>query len=67
MEKKKEYTVKTKFVFEGEFYVKAASLEQAREYVGKHCGFVIGGNIHSTLPKDDVDWNFNVHPKKIVR
>jgi hypothetical protein len=64
---KKEYTVKTKFVFEGEFYVKAESPAQAREFVGKHCGLVIGGDIHSTLPDEDVNWSFNVRPKKIVR
>lgn len=67
MNKKKEYTVKTKFVFEGEFYIKADSKEQAREFVEKHCGLVIGGDIHSTLPDDDVNWNFDVHPKKIVK
>jgi hypothetical protein len=64
---KKEYTVKTKFIFEGEFYVEAESREQALEFVGKHYGLVIGGNIHSTLPDEDVNWNFDVHPKKIVR
>ncbi|MDL2310118.1 hypothetical protein LJC39_03265 [Parabacteroides sp. OttesenSCG-928-B22] len=67
MSKKKEYTVKTQFVFEGVFHVKAESREQAREFVGKHCGLVIGGDIHSTLPDEDVNWNFDVHPKKIVR
>jgi hypothetical protein len=61
------YTVRTKFVFEGVFYIKAESKEQAREYVEKHCGLVIGGDIHSTLPADSVDWEFNVHPKKIIR
>lgn len=67
MSDKKEYTVKTKFVFEGEFYIKAESKEQAREFVEKHCGLVIGGDIHSTLPDQDVNWQFNVHPKKIVK
>jgi hypothetical protein len=64
---KKIFTVKTKFVFEGEFYIKAGSNAQAREFVGKHCGLVIGGDIHSTLPDDCVNWKFDVHPKKIVR
>lgn len=62
----KTYTVKTKFVFEGEFYIKAESKSQACEFVGKHCGLVIGGDIHSTLPGDDVDWNFDIHPKNII-
>lgn len=63
---KKVYTVKTKFVFAGEFRIKAESKEQAKEYVAKHCGLCLGGDIHSTLPSDDVDWEFSVHPEKII-
>ncbi|MFK2681093.1 hypothetical protein ACIXT9_02215 [Bacteroides fragilis] len=64
---KKEYHVKTKFVFDGTFTVKAESKQQARELVEKHCGLVIGGDIHSTLPGDEIDWAFNVHPQKVIR
>lgn len=64
---KKDYQVKTKFVFEGTFTVKAESKQQAREFVEKHCGLTIGRDIHSTLPSDEIDWTFDVHPKKIVR
>lgn len=64
---KRKYTVKTKFVFEGEFYIKAESKEQAKKYVMNHCGLVLGGNIHTTLNDDEVDWIFNVHPDKIVK
>jgi hypothetical protein len=60
----KTYTVKTKFVFEGEFYIKAESKAQACEFVGKYCGLVIGKEIHTTLPYDIVDWKFDAHPKK---
>ena len=60
------YTVETKFVFVGEFYINAESESQAKEYVEKHCGLVIGGNIHSSLPDKDVDWNFPSHPYKII-
>ncbi len=67
MSEKKTYTVKTKFVFEGEFYIKAESKAQAREFVGKHCGLVIGGDIHTSLPDNVVDWDFNVHPEKIIK
>lgn len=63
----REYAVKTKFVFEGTFTVKAHDKEQAREYVEKHCGLVLGGDIHTTLPDEIIDWNFNVHPQKIIR
>lgn len=65
--KKKQYTVKTKFVFEGEFYITAQSKEQAKDYVMKLCGLVLGGNIHTTLPVEVCDWDFNVHPVKIVK
>lgn len=64
---KKEYVIKTKFVFEGEFYIKAESKEQAKEMVKKHCGLVLGGNIHTTLPNELCDWDFNTHPNTIVK
>lgn len=64
---KKEYVIKTKFVFEGEFYIKAESKEQAKEMVKKHCGLVLGGNIHTTLPNEVCDWDFNTHPNTIVK
>ena len=65
--KRKQYTVKTRFIFEGEFYIKAESKEQAKEYVMKHCGLVLGGDIHTTLPEEICDWKFNVHSDKIVK
>lgn len=54
------------FIFEGEFEVKAENRAEAEEYVQKHCGLVIGGNIHSTLPDEDVTWDFPVHPDKVI-
>lgn len=63
---KKTYTVPAKFIFTGEFYIKADNQEQAEEYALKHCGLVIGGDIHSSLPSDDVDWKFDVHPEKVI-
>ncbi len=63
---RKIYTVPAKFIFTGEFYIKADSQEQAEEYAYKHCGLVIGGNIHSSLPSDDVDWKFDAHPEKVI-
>lgn len=67
MARKKKYTVKTKFVFEGEFYIKAESKQQAKEYVMNHCGLVMGDYIHTTLPDEICDWNFNVHSDKFVK
>jgi hypothetical protein len=63
----KKFKVKTKFVFLGHFEIVAETKQQAREMVEKHCGLVIGGNIHTSLP-DEVcpNWDFDVHPEKTV-
>ncbi|MGR3220917.1 MAG: hypothetical protein ACUZ8H_14030 [Candidatus Anammoxibacter sp.] len=60
----KNYEIPVKYIFSGKFTIKAMSRSQAREYAGKHCGLVLGGDIHSTLPINDVDWDFAVHPEK---
>jgi hypothetical protein len=62
----KEYKIKTQFMFEGNFYIKANDKIQAKEYVEKHCGLTLCSSIHSTLPDDIVDWDFPVHPKKLT-
>jgi hypothetical protein len=66
MAKRKTFTVRTQFIFEGDFKIKAENEAQAEEYVRKHCGLVIGGDIHSSLPDEDIDWDFAVHPEKEV-
>ncbi|GHV37244.1 hypothetical protein AGMMS49546_04410 [Spirochaetia bacterium] len=62
----KTFKVKTHFVFSGNFFVVAESKGQAAEYVKNYCGLAIGGNIHSTLSDDEVDWDFPVHPDKAI-
>lgn len=60
-----DFTVKTRFTFEGEFTIKNVSnAAMALDYVQKHCGLVLGGDVHSSLPEEEVDWNFPVHPNK---
>ena len=61
-----KYKVPTKFVFKGTFTIEAESSEQAKEYVQKQCGLVIGGDIHTTLSDADCDWDFAVHPEKVT-
>jgi hypothetical protein len=63
---KRNYAVKTRFVFTGTFFVRAESKAEAAEYVEKHCGLVIGGSVHSSLPREDADWDFPAHPEKAV-
>jgi len=63
----KVYKVKTRFVFEGVFKVRASSRDEARQMVEDNCGMVMHSGIQSTLDDDEVDWNFSCHPdKKIV-
>lgn len=67
MSKNKVYIVPVKFVFEGKFFIKAESKAQAKEYAENHCGMVTNNGIHSTLPDEDVDWEFPVHPQKVIK
>ncbi|KGN85233.1 hypothetical protein [Porphyromonas gulae] len=60
--KKKIYRVRTQYIFEGVFEVVAESKEEARQKVRQDCGLVMGGNIHSTLPDEEVNWAFSTHP-----
>jgi len=64
MATEQRYSVKTRFIFEGCFFIHASYKAQAREYAENHCGLVLGGSVHSTLPDDIVDWDFPVHPVK---
>jgi transcription initiation factor TFIIIB Brf1 subunit/transcription initiation factor TFIIB len=64
----KEYAVKTAFVFESFFFVRAENEQQAQQIVCENCGLVMGGKIHSSLSDDEVDWDFNTHPEtKIIK
>ena len=60
--KKTVYRVRTQYIFEGVFEIVAESKEEARQKVWQDCGLVMGGNIHSTLPDEEVNWAFSIHP-----
>ena len=64
--KKKVYRVRTQYIFEGVFEVVAESKEEARQKVLQNCGLVMGGSIHSTLPDDEINWAFDIHPNKQI-
>ena len=64
--KKKVYRVRTQYIFEGVFEVVAQSKEDARQKVLQDCGLVMGGSIHSTLPDDEINWAFDIHPNKQI-
>ena len=58
----KKIEVKVRYLFEGTYTVVADDRNEARTMVTRDCGLVLGGNIHTTLDDDDVDWEFDVHP-----
>jgi len=60
--KKKVYRVRTQYIFDGVFEVVAESKEDAGQKVLQDCGLVMGGNIHSTLPDEEINWSFSTHP-----
>ena len=61
--KKRVYRVRTQYVFEGVFEVVAESEEEARQKVIQDCGLVMGGNVHSTLPDEEINGAFSIHPE----
>ena len=61
--KKKVYRVRMQYIFEGVFDVVAESKEDARQKVLQHCGLVMGGSIHSTLPDEEINWAFSTQPE----
>ena len=61
--KKKVYRVRTRYIFEGVFEVVAESWKEARQKVIRDCGMVMGGNVYSTLPDEEINWAFSSHPK----
>ena len=58
----KKIEVKVRYLFEGTYTVAADDRDEARTMVIRDCGLVLGGNIHTTLDDDEVDWDFDVHP-----
>ena len=63
---KQRFLVYTKFVFDGVFDVIAENKEDARQKILQDCGLVMGGSIHSTLPNDEINWFFDIHPDKQI-
>ena len=61
--KKRIYRVRKQYVFEGVFEVVAESREDARQKVILDCEMVMGGNVHSTLPDEEIIWAFSTHPE----
>lgn len=55
---KKEYKVKAKYTFNGTFFVKANTREEAKDLIKKYCGLKLGGGIKSIVKEEDTCWAF---------
>lgn len=62
---RKDYTVKVKFVFEGDVTVYTFSKKDALESVRKNFGAVIGSVQANAV--EIINWDIPVHPQKIVK
>ena len=60
------FKVPTTFTFPGVFEIEASSPAQAKLFVKERCGLVLGGHIHSILSDEDVNWEFAMHPDKLI-
>ena len=63
--KRRDYVVKTKFVFEGSFRVYATSKDEALKIVREDCGMRCG-EIYASVP-NVLDWDFDMTPTKIAK
>ena len=53
---------KIEYLFEGTYTVAADDRNEAHTMVTRDCGLVLGGDIHTTLDDDEVNWDSDVPP-----
>jgi len=63
----KRYKIAVRFLFDGFFIVNAENDLNARQKVCDSCGLVLGGEIHTTLPDEEINWEFPIHPIMSIR
>ena len=63
---RKVYRVRTQYIFEGVFEVAATNREEAERKILEDCGMVMGRGVHSTLPDEEINWDFDTHPEERV-
>ena len=63
----KRYEIAARYCFDGVFFVSADSLTDAKQKVSEGCGLVLGGGIHTTLPDEEINWEFPIHPIMSIR
>lgn len=61
MDDKKVYRVHVNYTFSGAFDVAADSEADAHQKIMEQCGLVLGHGIETTLPDEEIDWEFDIH------
>lgn len=60
----RRYSVRVSYTFEGRYYIKASSREEAEVIAMRDCGMV--SRPHTSNDMLVEDWNFDVHPTKTI-
>ena len=61
-----KYVIDVEFYSKGKITVEADSEQEARESIQKDVGLCMGGNIHTNMNDEDIDWNFDTHFDKRI-
>jgi hypothetical protein len=61
-----KYVIDVEFYSKGKITVEADSEEEARKSIQNDVGLVMGGNIHTNMNDEDIDWNFDTHFDKRI-
>ena len=61
-----KYVIDVEFVTKGKFTVEADSEQEARDSIKNDVGLCLGGNIHTNMNDEDIDWDFETHFDKRI-
>ena len=61
-----KHRVPVTYRFSGYYGIEAASQEQVEGFAHENCGLVMGRGTHSSMPDEDVDWEFPGHPDEVA-
>ena len=60
------YKLDMQFIFNGNVNIEAYSIEEAHEKLHQSVHLCLGGNIHTELDDDEVDWDISTHSEKTI-
>ena len=61
------YEAEVNFVFSGTVSIETESFKDAVIALDNDFGLVLGRDIHTSNEREILDWNFDMHPDKIIK